>query len=328
MGSIVETSVTSGNARQLAGPFGRRLLVSLTQERAKHTPNEQYCLIPRTDDPKDGFINITWSILNRCVDQMSWWLEKTIQKDQPFEVSAYMGPQDVRFLFVILAGMKTGHVILLSSPRNSVQAQQHLFQQTGTKRLLHGGGVLVEDLLAGTDVELINIPSLVEFLDFEKPVKPYLYTKTFAEGVNDPVFVMHTSGTTGMPKPYTWTNRSVSVNDMLNEPLPGEQPFQFVQLGGHLLVGGMPVFHLSGVATHIIIPHYFGLRNVWLPVNAPPNVELYERVLDCIDVDGLTVPPSILEDLAKTPASLAKMLKMRFLVFGGGMCHLDALFVD
>lgn len=47
-------------------------------------------------------------------------------------------------------------------------------------------------------LKLFTVPSFEFWLDV-KGVKHYAYNKTFEEAKDDPLFVIHTSGTTGMP---------------------------------------------------------------------------------------------------------------------------------
>lgn len=45
------------------------------------------------------------------------------------------------------------------------------------------------------------------------------YTKSYEEAKNDPFAVLHTSGSTGIPKPIVWTNAFIAVTDRYqNEP--------------------------------------------------------------------------------------------------------------
>ena len=53
-----------------------------------------------------------------------------------------------------------------------------------------------QGLLAQYPIKTFNIPSLSQLLA-EDEVPSYPFTKTFDEAKNDPVLVLHTSGSTG-----------------------------------------------------------------------------------------------------------------------------------
>ena len=56
-------------------------------------------------------------------------------------------------------------------------------------------------------------------------VPPYLYEKTFEEAAHDPIVIVHTSGTTGMPKPILWTHAIYATIDaqMIPSDLAGRK---------------------------------------------------------------------------------------------------------
>ena len=50
-----------------------------------------------------------------------------------------------------------------------------------------------------------KVAELEHLLSMEN-VRPFPYEKTFKEAAHDPIMIVHTSGTTGMPKPIVWTH--------------------------------------------------------------------------------------------------------------------------
>lgn len=51
-------------------------------------------------------------------------------------------------------------------------------------------------------MKIIQVPEAAEFLD-PTPVEQYPYNKTFDEAKREPFMVLHSSGSTGLPKPIT-----------------------------------------------------------------------------------------------------------------------------
>jgi acyl-coenzyme A synthetase/AMP-(fatty) acid ligase len=95
-------------------------------------------------------------------------------------------------------------------------------------------------------VTVVLLPELLDFLD-EEPVSPYSYNKTFVEARQDPFVVLHTSGSTGLPKPIIVPNGSLAMPDAhhLFPPVEGwlTQAQYFTTL--HRAYSTFPNFHVS-----------------------------------------------------------------------------------
>lgn len=61
-------------------------------------------------------------------------------------------------------------------------------------------------------MRVLDLPE-VEDLLLEEKMQDYPYTKTFDEAKTEPFCVLHTSGTTGLPKPIVWTNGLIATYD-------------------------------------------------------------------------------------------------------------------
>lgn len=57
-----------------------------------------------------------------------------------FERIAYIGLQDFRYWVIELAGQKTGHPVLLFSPRNAIVNNVSLFNSCGCKTIIYSEG--------------------------------------------------------------------------------------------------------------------------------------------------------------------------------------------
>lgn len=63
-----------------------------------------------------------------------------------------------------------------------------------------------------------QVPSLAELLDKQYPHFPFI--KTFEEARSEPLVVIHTSGTTGAPKPVIWTHDWAAAWVQRNQAVP------------------------------------------------------------------------------------------------------------
>lgn len=59
---------------------------------------------------------------------------------------------------------------------------------------------------------ILGLPGLEELLDAET-TEPFPFQKTFEEAVNEPFCITHTSGTTGVPEPISWTHGFIGSLD-------------------------------------------------------------------------------------------------------------------
>lgn len=117
-----------------------------------------------------------------------------------------------------MAVCKTGHKVLFSSLLNSSQVHVSLMQQTNCSIMLSAVGVHVHDIINEyPSLKHVEIPELHDLLDTAERPCHYPYRKTFEEAKYDPYLVLHTSGTTGTPKP-------VVVNHALTAALVSAVP--------------------------------------------------------------------------------------------------------
>jgi acyl-coenzyme A synthetase/AMP-(fatty) acid ligase len=72
-------------------------------------------------------------------------------------------------------------------------------QQTNCTKILHASEVLpvVKALVASSpDIDCVEIPSFKEMMQSQSP--PYRFDKTFDDARNEPIVILHSSGSTGM----------------------------------------------------------------------------------------------------------------------------------
>lgn len=92
--------------------------------------------------------------------------------------------------------------MFLVSPRNSIEAYKSLFKGTTATTLLVSSEAppIVDKIFAAIPIERLVVPELQDLLA-EDPVERILFRKTFDEYRMKPWIILHTSGSTGIPKP-------------------------------------------------------------------------------------------------------------------------------
>ena len=104
-----------------------------------------------------------------------------------------------------------------------------------------------------------NVELLEELLrgDWEEH---YEYNKTFDEAAQDPFIVVHTSGSTGLPKPITLYHGGVAKIDSqhLLSPLDGFEPQIRFPEASPRVFSCLPPFHVRTKSCHRLVS---GVRN-------------------------------------------------------------------
>ena len=85
-------------------------------------------------------------------------------------------------------------------------------ESTKCNFLLSAEGVPVAEILAARPMQHAVIPELDDLIAASEATH-YSYSKTFKEAVNDPYPILHTSGSTGSPKPFIFRHGGMAAMD-------------------------------------------------------------------------------------------------------------------
>jgi acyl-CoA synthetase (AMP-forming)/AMP-acid ligase II len=108
---------------------------------------------------------------------------------------------------------------------------------------------LVEGFTEQKPMVILELPGLEELLDAENTV-PFPFQKTFEEAVHEPFCITHTSGTTGTPKPISWTHGLIGTLDAVRllPPTEGDhglRPWNDNWNEGDTIYSSFPMSHVS-----------------------------------------------------------------------------------
>lgn len=273
-------------------------LPSIVEQNAKADPEGLFARFPQGASYKDGFQDVSKLQFATAVDHTASLIESQYGKGANFETLAYIGPNDLRYLIVLVAGIKTGYKVrrsshqanvadqnkvFLPSPRNSKEAHVSLFNKLECKKLLITEPPMpcVPSVVSELGVKTFALPSLPELLKATN-VNPYPYDRSSEEARNDPIFVLHTSGSTGLPKPLTYTNDFISrlvTAAVLPAPNGYKAINEYFRSGKFFIT--LPPFHVSRNCFNChmsltnlahwpcILPHRFQL--LWKCINLRPS---------------------------------------------------------
>lgn len=141
--------------------------------------------------------------------------------------------------------------MVFASPGNTPVAQKRFFNTVGADTLLFAPEVqgMLSHLLENTsDMKHIATPSYGGL--FSGPVEEVPFEPTYEQLQDVPFMVLHTSGTSGHPKPIYWTHKAASVLPVSIDPAIQEAYGEHTNLMLELVQGQnvllpFPLFHVS-----------------------------------------------------------------------------------
>ncbi|KAJ5994030.1 hypothetical protein N7451_009754 [Penicillium sp. IBT 35674x] len=260
----------------------KRLLARTVDDIAEKAPDQRFAVIPQGPELTNGFRGLSMKSLAQSVDFMCRWIETTIGLAQSRETLAYMGSNDVRYFIFMLACQKTGYQAFFPSTRNSDEAHKHLLTATNCKIFFFSKERETQVLNIRTllSMDVFVVPAMETILGSEGDLRSYPYTKSYADAENETLCIIHSSGTTGMPKPIYLTNGFFMCIDAIAKlPWPtGRQPSLFFNLSSQdLVLATTPFFHGMGLIS-FVFAIWFGIPVLYGP-DKPLSVEHFVGIL-------------------------------------------------
>ncbi|KAI7968688.1 hypothetical protein EIK77_005704 [Talaromyces pinophilus] len=278
-----------------SSPYGKRLLPQIMDSLAAIEPDRTVFSLAYL---VHGFIeleHITARNFAQAVDKVAWWLRSQVGMPDAIQPVAYIGPRARSF---------------------------DVCMYQGGLRIDAAPTTLVKEVLGNRQMNFIKLPLLSELLDAES-AKPFPYTKSFDEAINDPFCFLHTSGSTGLPKPIPWSHGLIGTMDAVRLlPPAGENsdlvPWTFDWNEGDKIYSSFPMSHGAGVIMDILMPALFNLQCVLGPVGVLPNLNLVERLAVDVKIDIWSMVPSLVDELGEAPSILAQLAPSKFICASGG----------
>ncbi|KAI1314056.1 hypothetical protein F5Y03DRAFT_2856 [Xylaria venustula] len=294
------------SSSSLSGLWKEATLPQIVSQLACEKPQSIFGIWPVSPTSySTGVRTVTYAQLDNIVNGLARYLTKKLKTSHQGQILAYVGPNDIRFPALLLAAIKTGHALFLTSPRNSLVAHKSLFERLECNVLITPDPAPSHVLQIKEVIDNchnIVIPGIDELMETISPV--YVSDKTLDKSRSDPFCVIHTSGSTGIPKPLIWTHETVvrQIEAASCEPPDGLISVDALCRGKRVL-SALPPFHGAGLTQWLFNGIPFGNITIVPAAAAGAIITAHDLVnaLRHTPADVAILVPSVVAELAQSP---------------------------
>ncbi|KAL4896998.1 hypothetical protein BDV59DRAFT_82928 [Aspergillus ambiguus] len=284
-----------------------KLIPSIIDEISAVSPERLYGEVPVSPTGcGSGTRKVTYRMLANVINGMAWWITETLgaSRDPDFETLSYIGPNDMGHNIVLLGAVKAGYKLLLVSPRYGTVGQARLMKETNCNKLLISPAHPTSQAAAlAAEVDNLGVWTIPDLPSlFSTQYSHFPYSKTYEQGKTDPLVVIHTSGTSGLPKTIVWTLEwavAFARQRHLQPPSGFESLDSTVQ--GVRILSLMPPFHAGHLFASLLFTIYCGSTCVWPPAGMPPSAQTAAYMAKNVPLDTLWLLPAHIDELGADP---------------------------
>lgn len=228
-------------------------------------------------------------------------------------VIGLLGPSNLEYLVTMLALSKLGHTVMFMSTRISQEAHASLLKTTGSRHMVvdQSFAEMAAALQRDNMPDLKVIPIAGEDI-YSHPINDADAVNTRMDQALDPeleqshvAWIIHSSGSTGLPKPIFQTQRAALKNYATNMNMRG-----FITL---------PLFHAHGIGSlfrAVDSRKQIHLYNANLPLAKQYLIDIIKKH----DFEIFYGVPYVLNLLAEDQEGLDLLARFKIVMFGGSSC--------
>ncbi|KAL4940296.1 hypothetical protein BDV06DRAFT_230437 [Aspergillus oleicola] len=293
---------------------------------AQANPDHVFCLQAKKspDSAIPSLVSVTNHQLKEAISRCATWLQTNVRPQLPTVVDgsvhkgapvALLMESDIGLLLYEMALIGMGVPVLLLSARLSATAIQSLLQRTSASAILASSRLEATAREAAQDLPVYSPLAFEVLLSSQQglPADNSICHSYHYIGESDrDVLILHSSGTTGLPKPIYVSHRHLLsfVNCHQLDTEAGAQEIN---------VSTLPLYHGFGLVAPALS---MGVgKTVCFPVGSTvPSAGATLDLLKASDAASCMTVPSILEDIALLgDAGIEILARLDFVTFGGGI---------
>ncbi|KAL4077414.1 putative aminoadipate reductase [Scleroderma citrinum] len=303
---------------------------------SQHNPNHPYFIYPGEDASE--LYQISHLEFYRACHRVAHVVRPGRQGQNKEVVAILVNCDTILYQALVMGIISAGLIPFPVSPRNSAPAVVDMLRKTKCHRMIvsqHSLSELVSSIRTKLSqreepfhLQIEESPSLATIypcLSREVATSPFVPFPTAEQRPekNDVMFYLHSSGSTGFPKPipitYLTSNHYCLMPTVTDHLALGKD---FRVAAGHL-----PPFHSMGVLMQLFVP-IASLRTVavypptaYHDPSTPPIIANSQITLENIDLthcNGICAVPAFLEEWVSSPEAVQKLSKLSYVAFAGG----------
>lgn len=334
-----EGTAIEEDASSLTPAPAPRVVNDLLVRRVREGPYAPFFAYPATPRGKDDYVYHTVGDIDRYADAAAClYLQSGLVPQHPSaqkaEVVALLAPSSVDYVVSIFALSRLGFAVLYLSNRLATDAIVNLLQKTDCTKMIvspHYASAAVEAANVATaangenkDKRPVSVFSLVDFEQYSAPPAaagtpaaaadnralieaawPTFATTPAATLASRIAFIIHSSGSTGLPKPIFQTHAACLANYESGIPYRA-----FITL---------PLFHNHGISTlfrALCAGKAAALYNANLPLAGSTLV----ASMRALSPESLHCVPYALKLMAEDPRGIDTLRALKLVLYGGSSC--------
>ncbi|GIJ92610.1 putative NRPS-like protein biosynthetic cluster [Aspergillus pseudoviridinutans] len=305
--------------------IGKRLLVNFIDEAARSSPSARAVCQPVTIDSKTENHFLTYGSIANIVNRLAKWLDECLPADNESRTIGCLASSDIRHLVITLAAIKVKAKALLLSPRNGAAVHRHILEKANCSFLVFDASFrkVADELQHDAQIRTCAVPSLVECLRYGDNEEQYPYDETWETAADDTFVILHTAGSTGMPKPVKLphsTLASIDAHHLISSRV-GRKCVLETLAEADMPFMGFPLFHIAG----LILSCFLLLSGCTVMLgnpNKPVSRNMVREILKTSEVGALILPPSVLDDVAQDEQLVKDLSRCSIKTkTGNSLCH-------
>jgi len=288
----------------------------LVRQRSQEIPRD-----PIISYPSSGLEYVDYTsrqidiFAHRVAQKYKSLMPQRLSSSDSESVVGLLGPSNFEYFISILALTKLGHTVLFLSTRISIAAYVSLLEKTGAKHLLVDysfreiaaqvkqscTSIQVHDI---TDTKSYNFQIVDESIDTRlcQHLQPEIESQKIS-------WIIHSSGSTGIPKPIYQTHSAALNNYASNLNLRG-----FITL---------PLYHAHGISS--VFRSIYSKRQIYVySARLPLTHQNLLTVMQKYRFEIFYGVPYALKLLGESSEGIEALAKQKVVMFGGSACP-DAL---